>query len=597
MNEPLVRTHHLSCDTRQGIQNLSIQRPDTPCLNSSPVFEPARLPCGQEQTCSSIQSRHVLAACCLALLFFCVSLLFCGHWGVLESSEARYAEISREMLQSQDWLHPRLLGIYHLHKPPVVYWITALGLKLFGVNPFGVRFFQQVSFVMQALAIFRIGCLLFKNSQPALLAMAVYLTTPAAFIASRNLTTDSFLLTLELFAVMTWISYRAHGRIVALYGFYGSLGLAMLTKGPVGLLLPLVICFTYRPPSESFELMRIRAHLLPFLLFLLLGFSWYGVLIWNDPRLLDYFVMKHTVERMMNPEAFNRSEPWWFFVVLAPLLSLPWSFVACWQNKGFQKIAPNILRLLLVWVFVPLVVFSLSASKLMFYILPLFPGLALLIGSLLQVLADDRLRRVAIFTCLLYVTLSLAILLAPSFSTVIDLSGSTMILPPLMMIGMELVWRFAPGVRQKIVSCGICFFLILFPLSGNLLGQNPLLIRDVQPLADIVQKTNPQHHPVIVYNSLLPSLAFHLNQDIITVTDTVGSLQRETQFETNSNWKSLWFNLRTAEDQIRLTHLLESGAIVIAKHGMQLDDKIWGNKLVPLRKSGRWQIYRTRSSQ
>jgi len=597
MNEPFIRhTHHPSFDAGPSVQVSCSQNIDTPCMNPAHGFEPARLFCDQEQSCSSIHSRHVLAACCLALLFLCVSLLFCGNWGVLESSEARYAEISREMLQSQDWLHPRLLGINHLHKPPVAYWITALGLKLFGVNPFGARFFQQISFVVQALVIFRIGCLLFKNSQPALLAMAVYLTIPAAFIASRNLTTDSFLLTLELLAIMAWISYRGHGRTVALYGFYGILGLAMLTKGPVGLLLPLLICCTYRPCESSVPI-RIRVHLLPFLLFLLLGFSWYGVLIWNDPRLLDYFVVKHTVERMVNPEAFNRSQPWWFFVVLAPLMSLPWSFVACWQRKGLQKIAPNVLRLLLVWVFVPLVVFSLSASKLMFYILPLFSGLALLIGSLLHTLANDCLRRVAIFTCLFYVALSLALLLAPSFSTVIDLSGSTAVLFPLMMIGLELVWRFVPDIRLKIVSCGICFFLILFPLSGNLLGQNPLLIRDIQPLAAIIQRINPRHHTVIVYDSLLPSLAFDMNQDIVTVTDTAGLLQRETQFETDANWKSFWFNLHATEDQIRLHHLLDDGAIVIAKHGAKLDNKIWGNQLVPLRKIGRWQMYRTRLLQ
>jgi len=64
-----------------------------------------------------------------------------GSWGLTDSSEARYAEIGKEMFINKDYINPTLLGIKHLHKPPVTYYLTALGYQIFGVHEFAARFF------------------------------------------------------------------------------------------------------------------------------------------------------------------------------------------------------------------------------------------------------------------------------------------------------------------------------------------------------------------------------------------------------------------------------------------------------------------------
>ena len=102
-----------------------------------------------------------------------VLTLIYGSWGVLESSEARYAEISREMLNSGDLLHPRLLGIFHFHTPPLTYIITALGLKLFGINPFGARFFLMIAFLIQIYMVYRIAKIIFGGSSKPLYAAII----------------------------------------------------------------------------------------------------------------------------------------------------------------------------------------------------------------------------------------------------------------------------------------------------------------------------------------------------------------------------------------------------------------------------------------
>ena len=92
----------------------------------------------------------------LGLIFI---LMLCGisQGGLTESSEARYAEIGREMALSNDFLHPRMLGIGHYHKPPVTYAITAMGYKLFGYSEFGARFFLAVALIIQLLLVYKMG--------------------------------------------------------------------------------------------------------------------------------------------------------------------------------------------------------------------------------------------------------------------------------------------------------------------------------------------------------------------------------------------------------------------------------------------------------
>lgn len=98
----------------------------------------------------------------IAALCFLGLLLINNHlWGLTETSEARYAEISKEMFENNTLAHPTLLGIYHYHKPPFTYQITTIGYQLFGVNEFGARFFLQISFLIQIILVYLIAFRLF----------------------------------------------------------------------------------------------------------------------------------------------------------------------------------------------------------------------------------------------------------------------------------------------------------------------------------------------------------------------------------------------------------------------------------------------------
>src|SRR6056297_1195908 len=94
----------------------------------------------------------------LILFFLFIALVTgSGSWGLTESSEARYAEIAREMVITGDFLRPSLLGIHHYHKPPITYQLTALSYEVFGINEFSARFLLSIAFILQVYFVFRIG--------------------------------------------------------------------------------------------------------------------------------------------------------------------------------------------------------------------------------------------------------------------------------------------------------------------------------------------------------------------------------------------------------------------------------------------------------
>ena len=112
------------------------------------------------------QERYLYLILAIALILLLVNL---NSYRVLEASEARYAEISREMFRSGNLLQPTLLNIFHFHKPPVTFVLTGVGFQLFGVNAFGARFWLQLSLILQGILIYLISQRLFGKKDRSVL--------------------------------------------------------------------------------------------------------------------------------------------------------------------------------------------------------------------------------------------------------------------------------------------------------------------------------------------------------------------------------------------------------------------------------------------
>lgn len=327
-----------------------------------------------------------------------VAVAFQGSRGLYDSTEGRYAECAREMLVSGDFLRPTLDFAPHWTKPPLTYWAIAAGVRVFGRNAWGARAYLVPTFVFTALGVFWLARWLWDRPTGAIAAL-LYATMWGPAGAAFTVNSDSLLTLWETSALASfWWGVRSRRKFafILMWLFFG---LAFLTKGPPAL-LPVAVVVVFRILGRK----TIPETIKPFVpagigLGLVVGMWWYVWAVARYPGLLSYWV-KHEIVGRVATEEFSRHPHWYeAFTVYWPFLlggSLPWLAVVFWlerrtfkewlqgvRSRGFQSavdrfqstfrnMSPETSFLTLAF-FVPLVVFSISRSKLPLYVLPLFP--------------------------------------------------------------------------------------------------------------------------------------------------------------------------------------------------------------------------------
>lgn len=473
----------------------------------------------------------------MVLLISAMALLFnLNGWGVTETSEARYAEIAYEMFQSGDYLHPRLLEIQHYHKPPVTYWMTAVSYHIFGPNAFGARFFLQIMILIQMLLVFRMSEILTQDRTRALTAMLIYVSFPAVLISARALTTDAFLNTFVLLSVFFWTKRRITRHPLWLYLTYLSLGLGFMTKGPVVFIIPAV---TIPVINHQFPLKHTNQgfyHITGLLVFLISGVSWYFFLIWENSEFIDYFVIDHTINRFATNQ-FHRSQPFWFYLAFVPAMSFPWLLLAIWHSPKTLKSSFSYKRVLWLWIAIPLFFFSLSTSKLILYVLPVFPSIAIIAASVWHNLHEKNRQRWHNMLAIYHIIIFVAILSA-KFITSEDINFSSGMYVILGLMISLIVFQIIKIHRtQAAVPIAAAFSLLLIVFSTYFMQANPQIANDQRNVAQEAKAKLSDEGRIWVYDRRLPSVAFHAHQNIISIYNGNRELNRETRFEKTDKWK------------------------------------------------------------
>lgn len=490
-----------------------------------------------------------------------------GLWGVTETSEARYAEISREMLVSGDLILPRYLGILHFDKPPMTYWITALGYKIWGINPFGARFFLQIVFAVQLALVYRIAQILFGSRTIAIYSLICYAAIPLSLISIRNLTTDAYLNTFALASVYLYILYRKNNSIAALYGFFIALGIAIFTKGPFALLLPLLAIY---PVNRMISIQAPgRTPLIHFILgiavTLTLGGWWFFYLMSSSSGFYNFFIGGQIVNRLAHADKLSRSKPFWYYIALLPPLILPllglmMNWLAQLKNTG-----RNINRLGMYTILIPVVLFSCSSSKLILYILPVAPYIACCAGYLLNRIKDNRLKNIFVVNSIFYGMLILAMVILSSggineFPVVLNIQ----ILTGITALAAYFIYTLTTkaGLKRKYLLQLLIIPVFILPLSTNILSQIELTINSTEPLAAFIQRNLPKRK-VLVWNRALNSISFNLQEQVYSIRYNHYSLIRNTQFEPDHHWKQQLIDVNNTEEQLYLRKLISDRSILI----------------------------------
>ncbi|MCP5488543.1 MAG: glycosyltransferase family 39 protein [Verrucomicrobia bacterium] len=330
----------------------------------------------------------LLAAVCL--------FLFLGTRGLNEPDEGRFAEVAMEMSLQSDWLMPTLCGVPHLQKPPMIYWAAATCIRLFGVHEWVVRLPSALAALGTVALTLHLAGLLF-GTNVAWKAGLILLSSTLFFILARLITTDMLLTFWITAAITAYVDAAMRGRRASLLFFYLCLGLGFLTKGPMTLLVSYAAVLPFAVTLKG-EVNRIpwRWHWIPGLLLALgIGLSWFLLLFRQYPELVDYFLKYELVDRIAS-NTHARAKPFWYYAVGLVGGFLPWSILfprmACGLWTRLKTHRPPKAWLFIGWVFIPGLFLHLMVSKMVTYLLPLLPALAILTAYTWENV-NDSLRR------------------------------------------------------------------------------------------------------------------------------------------------------------------------------------------------------------
>lgn len=533
----------------------------------------------------------------IILTAFILLNLNLGKWGIMETSEARYAEISKEMIENHDYIHPKLLGIYHYHKPPITYQITALGYKIFGINEFGARFFVQLAIIIQLILVYQISLILFNNKKIALTSCLIYFSLPIVLISSRNLTTDAYLNTFILASIFSWLSWKIRNhKILFLYLFYFFLGIGFEIKGPVSLLFPFIFVLIYKIINKEKPRVTIH-HILGILLFFLVASAWYLVVVSENQKLWNYFFKDQIVKRIAS-KSYNRSKPFWFYLLTIPLIGLPWIFIMLHylktEIKRLSK-TKNIELVLYLTILSLIIIFSIFKTKLILYVLPLFGFVSIASAKALSVVSKKSLRVynksiLALIFLFLFGLIGCKFL---DFNIELDTFRVVSITIVSLVIIIIVLQKSFQDQYIKTAVLGFIFGCIVLVSGTQFLIQNENLLNCPKKAIQFIDNELEEVDNILVYNYLLSSVNFYSDKNVVTLNNGHNTVQRETQFETSTDWKKNLIDLKTPSGQEQTKKLIRKNSVLLARKRVKFrDDLRFIEEVLKHKKEfGKWVVY------
>lgn len=316
-------------------------------------------------------------------------LFMLGNWAIAitDPVESNYTQTAVEMLQSGDYVSPRIYGNYWYDKPAFFYWELIAAYKLMGVNEFASRFFPGVLGVLGLMITYGFAKKLYDR-KTGLMAAGILGTCFEYWLLSKTVITD---LTLFVFfnAVLIFFfwGYRT-GKRNYYYLCYLFAGLATLDKGPIGLLLPgfvLTVFLCLRRDFKEFVYLRLPTGLL---LYALVAGSWYYMMYAiHGMDFINNFLGVHNFLRATQSE-HPRWDVWWYYTMIFFAGCLPW----CWTLPAAivkavkRRCLPEIdmtTGFLLTWALVVNIFYQCMATKYTTYTLPALLPIAILMARYL----------------------------------------------------------------------------------------------------------------------------------------------------------------------------------------------------------------------
>ncbi|WP_096893553.1 phospholipid carrier-dependent glycosyltransferase [Candidatus Scalindua japonica] len=338
-------------------------------------------------TCKKIHTITVLkkGVIGLSILFLLLYIAPMNVRPVAVPDEARYGEISREMLDTKDFIVPRLNGLRYFEKPVLGYWLNSESMALFGDNGFAIRFPSALAVGLTALTIFLMVRRFYKCDRTALLAAFIYMTFVGVYGVGTFCVPDN-LLTFFLTAMLSCFfvagandTGKKRNRWLLLCGVF--CGAAFMTKGFLVIIVPTVIMVPFLLWERRWRVI-FTVPWLPLLGAIVVALPWCFMIASREPDFWRYFFWVEHVQRFFSADSGMHEKPFWFLIPFFLDGSLPWLLfipvvLVRWNGELLRK---PLIRFCVCWMILPLVFFSISSGKTITYVLPCFPPLAVLLG-------------------------------------------------------------------------------------------------------------------------------------------------------------------------------------------------------------------------
>ena len=324
--------------------------------------------------------------------------------GLFIPDEGRYAEIPREMLDTGDWVTPRLNGLKYFDKPPMQYWLTAASFAVLGEDEWTARLPSTLlGFLAVVMTAFTARQL--WDARAALTAGVVLGSSWAYYLSGQYLTLDIMLSAFLTFALCAFLlaqqddaseEQRRRWMLVA----WTSCACAVLSKGLIGIALPSLALAAYSVVTLDFRRWRQLEIVRGMALLLAITLPWFVLVQQRNPEFFEYFFIREQVQRFTGSDHARLGE-WWYYAPILLLGFMPWTALflrQCpqWLRTCVMPATPTMIAresarigdrpfrplvFCMMWALVIVAFFSASQSKLPAYVIPVFPALALMLAQ------------------------------------------------------------------------------------------------------------------------------------------------------------------------------------------------------------------------
>jgi 4-amino-4-deoxy-L-arabinose transferase-like glycosyltransferase len=304
------------------------------------------------------------------------------------------------MMQRGSWLTPYLFGQPHFEKPIFLFWLLRIGFSIFGICSFAARFFPALFAIQGVIFVYLLSLLGFKNEKKAFLAGVILMSGGFYIGLARTVFTDMIFSVFILMSLTTffWGYTAGKKKIYGITLFFIFSALAVLTKGPLGFLIPFLTVVLFLLIKNEIKFILDRSFLWGIFIFVLISWPWYILMInkygYNFTH--EFFYNDH-LRRVVEAEHIG-NDRWYFYPFSIIGCFFPWSlFLAASLfslAKRLIKKAETFHVFLACWMIVVFFIFQFAHSKLTSYILPLFPALAIITAEFIYdaVRTSNRMR-------------------------------------------------------------------------------------------------------------------------------------------------------------------------------------------------------------